>query len=66
MRSTVFTSLLFLPLLASAWLPGEHKQIFSRDGIDLFNRSSLYAHGLTKRSPDFPKVGNNVKVSTLR
>lgn len=33
-----------------AWLPGEHKQIFSRDGLDLFNRSSLYEAGrLTKR-----------------
>jgi len=62
MRSTIVSSLFSLPLLASAWLPGEHKQIVSRDGIDLFNRSSLYEHGLTKRSPDFPKIGDQIKV----
>lgn len=62
MRFTFISSLLSLPLLATAWLPGEHKQILSRDRIDLFNRSSLYEHGLTKRSPALPKIGDQVKV----
>jgi glucan endo-1,6-beta-glucosidase len=32
-----------------AWLPGEHRQIISRDGIDLFNRSSLHEAGLLEK-----------------
>ena len=35
--------------VAQAWLPGEHKQIFGRDGVDLFNRSSLHEAGLLQR-----------------
>src|SRR5947209_505278 len=59
MRSLYVFSLLIS--IASAWLPGEHKQIFSQDGVDLFNRSSLYEHGLvSKRS--LPTIGNQVKV----
>ncbi|KAK5083854.1 hypothetical protein LTR05_006360 [Lithohypha guttulata] len=54
--------LLFLacPFFAAAWLPGEHKQIFARSGVDLFNRSSLHEHGLIERS--LPSIGNTVKV----
>lgn len=34
----------------NAWLPGQHKQILSRDGLDLFDRRSLWEAGrLTKR-----------------
>jgi len=38
-----------LPIFVHAWLPGEHKQIFSRDGIDLFNRSNLHEAGLLQK-----------------
>lgn len=31
---------------SQAWLPGEHRQILSKDGIDLFNRSSLHEAGM--------------------
>lgn len=58
---------IFLSLLTTffsvgqAWLPGEDKQFHSLGGIDLFNRTSLYHHGLTnKRS--LPKIGDTVKV----
>ena len=59
MHTTVL-SLLALPILVSAWLPGEHKQIFSRTGADLFNRSSLYEHGLTRRT--LPTLDHTVPV----
>jgi glucan endo-1,6-beta-glucosidase len=37
-------------LTTLAWLPGEHKHIYSRDGLNLFNRSNLYENGrLAKR-----------------
>lgn len=44
----MFKALVTLSLVsqAFAWLPGEHKQIFGRDGVDLFNRSSLHEAGL--------------------
>lgn len=63
MRSPLLDAFLSTLLfrLALAWLPGEHKQIISLDGLDLFNRSSLYDHGLAaKRS--LPSIGNKVKV----
>jgi glucan endo-1,6-beta-glucosidase len=44
---TLYTSLLALG--AQAWLPGEHRQILSKDGIDLFNRSSSHGAGLLKK-----------------
>lgn len=57
----LLSTLLTLPLLTSAWLPGEHKQISARSGVDLFNRSSVYEHGLvSKRS--LPSIGDKVKV----
>ncbi|KAK5189842.1 hypothetical protein LTR96_009614 [Exophiala xenobiotica] len=40
----LFTSLFILG--SQAWLPGEHRQILSKDGIDLFNRSSLHQAGM--------------------
>ncbi len=43
---------LFAPLLvgtSQAWLPGEHRQILSNDGVDLFNRSSLHQAGLLRK-----------------
>jgi hypothetical protein len=43
----LYTSLLALG--AQAWLPGEHRQILSRDGVDLFNRSSSHEAGLLKK-----------------
>ena len=36
MHSSAFAVLLF-PLAAIAWLPGNHKQILSREGVNLFN-----------------------------
>jgi hypothetical protein len=45
---TLFASLFVA--CSNAWLPGEHRQIISRDHLDLFNRSSLHEAGLlTKR-----------------
>ena len=47
--SIMFSTLLTLSLLSQAWawLPGEHRQIVSRDGVDLFNRSSLHEAGVS-------------------
>ncbi|KIX09235.1 uncharacterized protein Z518_00314 [Rhinocladiella mackenziei CBS 650.93] len=46
-------SVIFSSLLATgsrAWLPGEHHQILSQDGVNLFSRGSLHQAGLlTKR-----------------
>lgn len=42
-------AVLAFALTAHAWLPGEHKQFHSRDGLDLFNRSSLYDAGHLKK-----------------
>ncbi|KAI1609801.1 putative endo-beta-1,6-glucanase [Exophiala viscosa] len=38
-----------LALGSHAWLPGEHRQILSKDGVDFFNRSSLHQAGLLKK-----------------
>lgn len=49
------------PLIVAvfAWLPGEHKELFSRDGVDLFSRKSSYEAGLLNKRflPD--KYGND-------
>lgn len=41
--------MLALASSAVAWLPGEHKQIVSRDGVNLFDRKSLYNAGHLKK-----------------
>jgi hypothetical protein len=46
-RNALSTSLLVSG--AWAWLPGEHRQILSREGVDLFNRSSLHEAGLLSK-----------------
>jgi hypothetical protein len=43
----LFTSLLVG--VSQAWLPGEDRQILSRDGVDLFNRSSMHEAGLLSK-----------------
>ena len=47
----MFPTIAILSLLsvAQAWMPGEHKQIVSRDGVDLFNRSSRHEAGLLQK-----------------
>lgn len=46
---SVILSLALLVTGSRAWLPGEHRQILSKDGVDLFNRSSLHQAGLLTR-----------------
>jgi hypothetical protein len=43
------TILVALASTAVAWLPGENRQIVSRDGVELFNRKSLYDVGRVKK-----------------
>jgi aryl-phospho-beta-D-glucosidase BglC (GH1 family) len=49
------------PLIVAvfAWLPGEQKELFSRDGVNLFSRKSSYEAGLLSKRflPD--KYGND-------
>ncbi|OCT46352.1 Glucan endo-1,6-beta-glucosidase B [Cladophialophora carrionii] len=46
-RYALFSSLLISG--SQAWLPGDHRQIVSREGVDLFNRSSLHEAGLLRK-----------------
>lgn len=62
MRPFLVYCALSLPLFVQAWLAGEHKQIFSRDGVDLFNRSSIFEAGLTSKRSLPTQNGNAVKV----
>jgi aryl-phospho-beta-D-glucosidase BglC (GH1 family) len=46
------TSMTLLALAASpvlAWLPGEHKEIYARDGTNLFNNTALGGDSTSKR-----------------
>ena len=50
-------TLLMLCLPASAWLPGEHKTIVSRDGTNLFNSTPGYYRGGSKVKRRVPASG---------
>jgi hypothetical protein len=45
----LLTLLASLILPASAWLPGEHKDIYARDGTNLFNTSAVPSDSSDKR-----------------
>ena len=41
--------LAFAASLARAWLPGEHREIYARDGTNLFNNTALAGQSAAKR-----------------
>lgn len=60
MRYNAYACVTACLLLGSqAWLPGEHRQILSKDGVDLFNRSSLHEAGLLRKRYLPDKYGND-------
>lgn len=61
MHPALFLLVVF-PFTVFAWLPGNHKQIISQSGTDLFKRSSLRKHDLSLNGRSLPTINDTIKI----